>query len=154
MQDLQFPDGIHENRIGGSASHLPLENNSVSKMALHCSFEHLEGTEDTLFLQEAARVLSPGGRICIIPLYLYEEYAIQTNPLHAKINVTFDEKATLFCSKNWANRHGRFYDVTHLTKRVLEHCGPLKLKIFVVENGKEIHPSIHTKFIGLFEKKI
>ncbi len=152
-QDIKFPEGIHGSRIGGSASCLPFEKNSVSKMSLHCSFEHFEGEEDLLFIQEAARVLRPGGKMCIIPLYLYEKYSIQTNPLYSRKLVSFDKDAELYCSKKWFNSYGRFYDVQQLQKRVLQYCGPLNLKIYVLENGTDIHHAIHTRFIGMLEKE-
>lgn len=80
-QDLIFPEGIHGNIIGGDAANLPLENQFASKMALHCSFEHFENDADIRFIVEAARVLKTGGKLCIVPLYMHSEYAIQTDPL-------------------------------------------------------------------------
>ena len=79
-QDLAFPKGIHGDRIGGDAASLPVNDGFASKMALHCSFEHFEGDSDIRFIGETSRVLRHHGRVCIVPLYLNQMYAIQTNP--------------------------------------------------------------------------
>ena len=50
-QDLEYPLGKHGRVLGGSASHIPLPDGSVTKMALHCSLEHFEGDEDIGFIQ-------------------------------------------------------------------------------------------------------
>ena len=69
-------------------------------MALHCSFEHFEGRSDIGFIREAERVLRPGGAVCVVPLYLSEEYAIQTDPdVAAPAGVVFEDDATVYCAR-------------------------------------------------------
>lgn len=149
-QDLMFPDGVHGNVIGGDAGSLPLTDSFATKMGLHCSFEHFEGDSDIRFIREVNRILRPGGKVCILPLYLHTKYAIQSNPLRAVIDV--EEDAVCYCAKDWGNRHGRFYDVSHLIKRVRNNLGDLKLTIYVVKNEKDVDPTCYVKFIGVFEK--
>lgn len=150
-QDLVFPEGIHGNIIGGDAGNLPLPDGFASKMALHCSFEHFEGDSDIRFIREAGRVLRPGGKVCILPLYLHTRYAIQNDPAWALVDIEND--AVCYCAKGWNNRHGRYYDVYHLVKRIQKNLGDLGLTIYVVQNEKEVDPSCYVKFIGMFEKK-
>ncbi len=153
-QDLWYPKGIYKNIIGGNAGDMPISNNFCTKMALHCSFEHFEGKSDTLFIKEASRVLKDGGKLCIIPLYLFDRYVIQTDPsVLSKRNISFDKDAILYCAKKWRNRHGRWYDPSHFIKRIQNHMKNLKLTIFYVQNDKKIHESCYVKFIALFEKK-
>lgn len=78
-QDLIYPSGINGNVIGGDAAHMPLPAGFADSMALHCSFEHFENKSDIEFMKEANRVLKPGGKLCIVPLYMFTEYAIQTD---------------------------------------------------------------------------
>lgn len=78
-QDLVYPVGVHDNVIGGDASAMPVPDGFADKISLHCSFEHFEQDRDIRFIEEACRVLKPGGKLCILPLYLYTEYAIQTD---------------------------------------------------------------------------
>lgn len=152
-QDLTFPPGLHDNTIGGNAAELPLPDGFATKMALHCSFEHFEGETDIRFLQEAGRVLRPGGELCILPLYLHPQYAIQTDPaMLPRAGSRFEPDAVLYAARGFRNRHGRFYDVPHLISRVRKHLNGLGLKIFVVQNEKEVEPSCYLKFAALFEK--
>lgn len=153
-QDLSFPEGISGNVIGGSAADLPLDPGFASKMALHCSFEHFEGDADIGFIREADRVLRPGGRVCILPLYLFTEYAIQTDPAWVpRRGLEFEPDATLYCARGWGNRHGRFYDVPHFLSRVVGALGTLRLTVFRVTNCREVAPSCYLDFAALLEKE-
>ena len=153
-QDLLFPKGINGNIIGGDAANMPVEDGFATKMGLHCSFEHFEEDSDIRFIKEASRILRKGGKLCILPLYFFNIYAIQTDPAVLPRNGIFFEKdAVLYCAKGWRNRHGRFYDVTHFIDRIRNNQNDLKLTIYVVQNEKEVDPSCYLKFIGLFEKE-
>jgi len=148
---LTYPNGLHGNVIGGDACKLPLPEGFVSKMALHCSFEHFEGNADTLFRQEASRVLAIGGKLCILPVYLTQRFGILTNPVLVPKKMVFDEEALLYCEKRHIGRHGRFYDAKHFVERIVSKSD-LKLTLYVITNATEIDPSCYLKFMALFEK--
>lgn len=153
-QDLIYPEGIHGNTIGGDACNLPLEDGFATKMALHCSFEHFELDSDIRFIKEASRVLRKGGKLCILPLYLFTEYRIQTDPLVLpKGGIQFESDAVLYCVKGYRNRYGRIYDIPHFITRIRNNLNNLKLTIYLVQNEKEVDLSCYIKFIALFEKK-
>jgi SAM-dependent methyltransferase len=153
-QDLQYKPGMHDRRIGGNAAEMPVADGFATKMALHCSFEHFEGNSDSDFIEEAARVLAPGGRLCIVPLYLAERYSIQLDPISIpRQGIEFESDALLCCARGWRNRHGRFYDVPHFVERVAEHLNGLRCTVFRIENAREVDPSCHVVFLGLFEKE-
>lgn len=152
-QDLAFPRGIHGNAIGRDASNMPVENDFCTKMALHCSFEHFEGNSDIKFIKEASRVLRKGGKLCILPFYLFTKYAIQTDPIVlSKSGINFESEATLYCAKGYVNRHGRFYDIPHLIERIRKNLKDLNLTFYIVQNEKEVDTSCYVKFIAFFEK--
>lgn len=153
-QDLSFPPGLSGRTIGGDAAAMPMESDSIDKMALHCTFEHFEGDSDLRFIREAARVLRPGGRLCILPLYLSSRHAIQTDlaTLRPDEMRHFDDDAVLYCAKGWGNRHGRFYSPASFQRRILENLRGLNLKIFFVENLADIDRSCYVRFVALFEK--
>ena len=152
FQDFEFPPGLNGNIIGGDASALPLENEAVSKLGLHCSFEHFEQDSDKNFIREAGRVLKKGGKLCILPLYLFSDYAIRTNPVIMPKGHNFDGDAILFCTKDWKSRYSRFYDIPHLISRISSNSLNLKMTIFTINNAKEVDPSCYVKFAVLFEK--
>lgn len=68
-QDLMYESG-RPHYLPGDACAIPVEDGFFTAMTLHCSFEHFEHDADTRFIREAARVLRPGGRLCIVPLYM------------------------------------------------------------------------------------
>jgi hypothetical protein len=151
-QDLCFPEGVHGDTIGGDASNMPVEDGFASKIALHCSFEMFEHDSDILFIKEANRVLASGGKLCIVPLYLFIPYAIQTNPVTAiKSRISFESDATLYCKKDWW-RFARFYDVPHLISRVRNNLINLDLTIYILRNEKEIDPTCWIKHFALCQK--
>jgi hypothetical protein len=153
QQDLVFPPGMNGNLIGGDAGNMPITNAFASKMACHCSFEHFEGSSDISFIKEANRVLRKGGKLCILPLYFFTKYAIQTDPtLLPKGTQQFENDATLYCSKVWGNRHGRFYDASHFITRITANLNQLRLRLYMIQNEKMVNPSCYLKFVALFEK--
>lgn len=151
VQDLDYEPGVHGDRIGGNAANLPLADESIEAMALHCSFEHFEGDSDMRFVREMGRVLKPGGRCVIAPLYLCHYHACLTNPLLAK-GVDFDPDAVIIGARTWGNRHGRFYDPAHLVERVWNQRGPLSMKVLICGNRQDADPSSYLRFIAFFEK--
>jgi hypothetical protein len=152
-QDLTFRRGIKGARIGGDAQKMPVRDKFATKLSLHCSFEHFEGDSDMGFVREAARVLARGGRLCIVPLYLFERYAIQTNPaLMPRGGIEFEPDAVVYCSRGWRNRHSRCYDVGHFFQRIVQNLGDLSLTIYVIRNEKEVDQSCYVKFTALFTK--
>jgi hypothetical protein len=101
------------------------------------------------------RILKPGGRLCIVPLYLANEYSILTDPKISRIgSVDFGKEATIYGVEGWGGRHGRFYDPNHLISRVFNALAGMDIKIYHVMNASEIHPSCYVKFVLLAQKPI
>jgi hypothetical protein len=149
-QDLAYAAGIHGDRIGGDAAHMPVTDGFATKMALHCSFEHFEGDADSGFISESARVLRSGGRLCIVPLYLNPRYLILTNPcVSAPAGVRFDDDALLYCIREKWNRFGRHYDVAHLLSRVRDQLHDASLTIYAVQNCEDVDPGCYLRFAAL-----
>lgn len=152
-QDLAYPSGLDEDRIGGDAARLPVPDGFATKMALHCSFEHFEGESDIGFVREARRVLRPGGAVCIVPLYLCEENAIQADPeVAVPAGVVFDRDATVYGARGWGNRYGRFCDPEHLAARILANVHGLTVKIYRIVNATEVDAACYVRFAMLIER--
>lgn len=146
-QDLSYKPGIHGNKIGSNAASLPLPDGSVTKMALHCSFEHFEEDSDSGFIKEAARLLRVGGKVVIVPLYLASSYAILTDPFVLRANhVNFEREAIVMAVTGWGNRHGRFYDPLHLSSRVLTVSKELSFSLMCLDNAKDVDASVYARF--------
>jgi glycosyltransferase involved in cell wall biosynthesis len=152
-QDMAYPKGLNGNAIGGDAADMLIPDSFASKMALHCSFEHFEGDSDIGFIKEASRVLRKGGAVCIVPLYLYDKYAILTDPnISVPEKVRFEDDAIVYCDPNWENRHGRLYDPVHLIQRVHNNLNGMTMKIYKITNAKEVDQSCYVEFAALITK--
>jgi SAM-dependent methyltransferase len=146
-QDLYYlRPGVYGEDVGGDATALPFPAGSLSKLALHNSFEHFEGDADTRFLHEAARVLRPGGKVCIVPLFVESEYRVDTE------SGWIDDKGR---KQLWGigARFARTYDPERLDERLLKHCEPFTVSVFVVENARELDPRCYLRYFMLLEKK-
>jgi SAM-dependent methyltransferase len=154
QQDLIYPPGIHDHLIGGDAARMPLPDAFVDALVLHSSFSHFEGSADTDFIGEAWRVLKPGGRLVIIPLFVAPYYAILSDPLVNRRGVVFDEGARVITSPWWHNRFGRLYDAPTLDRRVLKPAARqgFLATIYHATNAKEVHPRAHLSFILVLRK--
>ena len=51
-QDIMFEKGIHDNRIGGDASKIPVPDNFFKAAIATCSIEHFENGSDIGFMKE------------------------------------------------------------------------------------------------------
>ena len=156
QQDLIFPKGLNGDKIGGFASEIPLPDNSVDAVTLHCSLEHFEGSSDSQFFIEMARVLKPGGRVVVLPFYLAYEYTIHVDPAfnilkNHKVEID-DERARLrYCT--WYQFFSRHYDVQAVQERILNKAPALKLTLYKVENFRILEESGYLRWIGVFEKR-
>ena len=151
-QDLEYPAGIEGTRIGSSADQIPLADQSVDFMTLHCTYEHFEGQADTGFVRECARLLKPNGKVVIAPLYLNPNYVNVTGEVdeQKRAGITFDGEASYHCViPEWKNRFGRHYSPASLLARVVVPCrnhGLLPL-CYRLRNWQAIHPDLWIRWI-------
>jgi SAM-dependent methyltransferase len=147
-QDIMYPEGIHGRQIGGDACAMPVPAGFATKAALTCSIEHFEGDADHRLFVELARVLAPGGKVCVVPFYLYHEPAVQTDPTYSAVHaVPFDPGARLFAAEGWGNRHGRFYSPRSFMERIAEPVAEaFTFDYFWIRNASELHPGNYVRF--------
>jgi SAM-dependent methyltransferase len=147
-QDIMYPEGVHGRQIGGDACAMPVPAGFATKAALTCSIEHFEGDADRRLFVELARVLAPGGKVCVIPFYLYHEPAAQTDPTYSAVHpVPFDADARVFAAEGWGNRHGRFYSPRSFLERIAEPVADRFLfDYFWIRNASELHPGNYVRF--------
>lgn len=155
-QDLAFPAGLHGEQLGGDAAQMALPDAIADGMTLHCSFEHFERDSDSRFVRECARVLRPGGRTVIIPLYLSNRHFIVTDPYHyTRDAIPFDDGAHPVMLVGYSNRHGRHYDVRAFVGRVIQPAREVGLQptLTLIENTAAISPACYVRFVLTLQKK-
>ena len=123
-QDLSYPEGVDAEKrvIGSNAADIPVDGSAFDRIALHCSFEHFEGDTDTGFVVEVARILRPGGKACILPLYMNVQYHILSNLELMQVRgiPQFEPDSPIYLQERPHNHFGRFYDAKSLNERVIE----------------------------------
>jgi SAM-dependent methyltransferase len=146
-QDLyHLRQGVHGADVGGDATALPFRAGALSKLALHNSFEHFEGDADLRFIREAARVLRPGGKVCIVPLFVGEEYRVDTE------SGWIDARGKKHLWGVGA-RFARVYDPPALETRILGECGEFDVTVYLMENAPELDPACYVRHVLMLERR-
>ncbi len=135
--DLAYPEGIDGDRIGAPAQEIPLEDASIAAMTLHCTIDHFEGGADGAFVREAARVLRPGGRVCILPVYFAAELTNICDPAHFSPGAALDSEARLRGVPGYNNRFGRYYSPAAFDARLLAGATGLEPTLFRIEGERD-----------------
>jgi len=150
--DLSFPKGINGKKIGADATAMPLTDNFATKMALHCAYEMFEGDADIRLIPEADRVLAPGGKMVILPLYMHNFYFADSSPLADRRGLDYQGAIRVWRDDGYNVRFSRKYSVNAFIERVVKHLGSLSLNVYFIENEKEVDPICYCKFAAVFEK--
>jgi SAM-dependent methyltransferase len=137
------------------ATRMSFGDESVGSASLQCAFEMFEGGHDTALVRELSRVLKPGGRAVILPLYMH------THACHyATLEWVHDVSVADAGSKayvrrdSWGIRSSRKYSAETLGSRVLEpaRTAGLKASVLVLRNAREIDPSVYLHFVLVIDK--
>jgi SAM-dependent methyltransferase len=154
-QDLVYPKGLHDEKIGGYAHEIPKDDASVDAVSLHCSLEHFVDESDISFFKTLERILKPGGRCVVLPFYIAGHYTIHLDPAFNLLHAHYPKLDPLaeirYCK--WKQYHSRHYDPAALRRRILDPCPALKLTVYRVQNFREVASSCYLRFIGVFEKQ-
>lgn len=152
--DLQFPPGVHGQRIGGDAAAMPVPDGFADVMTLHCSFDHFEGPADTGYVRDAARVLRAGGRVVILPLYLTDVYGAKVDPRLRLTGLRLDPGMRRFLMPGLDVRFSRLYDPPRLEARVLRPAMDAGLvpTLLRVEGGEALVPGSYLNYALLLRK--
>lgn len=144
LQDIRITDALRQ-RLGPSieyvesgADAIPLANGSVDKISVHHSFEHFQAQADVGFLTEVQRLLSPGGRCCIVPLFVGLEYVELTDSFRgppgfdpAALRIR-DPTATLPGGEA-CGHFARVYDLSAFVRRVIGSIDTASFSVRLVE---------------------
>ena len=145
-QDMEYAEGVHGNKIGSFGSSIPLDDGVIDGITLHCSLEHFEGDEDIRLFHEAFRLLRPGGKICIIPLYMANILTVITSPSVWANKFTsysempeFDKRAVVHIQESKKQRQIKLYDVKTLKEDLLiPFADKATIKIYHFPNNGEV----------------
>lgn len=138
--DIVYEPGIHNEKIGGDAGHMPVPDEFADILTLHCAFECFQGDADIRFVKEAGRVLTRGGCLGIVPLYVDDEYFVKVGPKYDKRKVEIEKGVRQVWRDDAydAVPFSRHYSPASLEKRVIDNMGDLKYEIIHFTNLSDL----------------
>ena len=142
-------------RIGCNACSLPIKDASADLITIHCALEMFEGNDDINLVKEATRVLKPGGKMVIIPLYMNEIHHVLRDPKNTRRNQPdIDEGSVLIYRKDfWGVAFARFYSVDAFCKRIIANVkGNMLFNLYKIINAESVGSNVYLSWIGVFEK--
>jgi len=102
---------------------MPLQDCSIDKISCHHSFEHFRGDGDTQAIIEIQRVLRPGGRACIVPIFLangyFEIVDLPWTPRSDLRATRIVDPTSPFPGGSFSGGFARVYDLQSFQNRVL-----------------------------------
>jgi SAM-dependent methyltransferase len=144
LQDVQISRGLRQQLgpdvayVEGDAGRIPLAAESIDRIACHHSFEHFQGDGDVRFVREVQRLLAPGGRCCIVPLFVGDRYAEVTDAF--TLSRKFDRRSRRVIDPTaslpggrWCGNYARIYDVQAVAERLLASIDLDRFRVSVRE---------------------
>jgi hypothetical protein len=122
---------------------------SVKGASLHCAYEMFSGNDDVKFVSEIARILSPGGKVVILPLYMHTHFCAYSTPEYfgkGHSDPVAKEYVRLDCMGVTSSRK---YDAAALKSRVLYAIisNGMSYRILVLRNKSDFGDGIYCHFI-------
>ncbi len=122
---------------------------SVSGIALHCAYEMFTDDADRKLIEEASRILKPGGKVVILPFYMHTHYCAYSTPeFYGKglSDPAAEEYLRMDC---WGVPSSRKYDVEKLKERVLDPIvnNGMKYRLLALRNKNAFGQGIYCHFI-------
>ncbi len=125
------------------------EPGSVRGISLHCAYEMFTGDSDIRAVREFARILTPGGAVVIVPLYLHTHYCSYSSPEcwgkgHADPGAREYVRRESRCIPS-----SRKYDSQKLCERVLETArqAGLAYRLYALRDQHAISSEIYCHFV-------
>jgi hypothetical protein len=122
---------------------------SIRGASLHCAFEMFAGDDDVDFVREAARILAPGGKVVIVPLYLHTHYCAYSTAEYWGRGHSDPAAVEHVRMDTWGVPSSRKYDAQMLVRRVLEpaKAAGLAYRLRALRNQNMLGNNIYCHFI-------
>lgn len=135
--------------LRGDATASPFEAGSIGSASLQCAFELFEGDADIRLMAELGRVLKPGGRAVISPLYTHVQPCYYQTPEHYGRDGGDPGALRLLRTDVWNVRASRKYSPDTLLSRVWDPARRAGLQpgLHVLRNAAELGPGLYLHFV-------
>ena len=122
---------------------------SVRGVALHCAFELFLGEDDSNLIAELARILKPGGKAVILPLYMHTHPCAYSSPEYFGKSYPDPEVKQYVRLEARSVPSSRKYDAKTLRNRVINHIERtgMNFTLHALRNKEDFGPNIYCHFI-------
>lgn len=129
-------------------------DSSVRGVSLQCAYEMFQGEHDRLLIDELSRILRPGGKAIILPLYMHTHYCAYATPEHFGKGFSDTDAKEYIRMDCYGVPSSRKYDARHLKERVLDRINELGLRyrLYALRNKADLGAGIYCHFILKIEK--
>lgn len=131
------------------ATHSSFSSQSVKGASLQCAYEMFTGDNDIKLVYELKRILAPGGKAIVVPLYTHTHYCAYSTPEyfgkgHSDPNAK--EYLRIDC---YGVPSSRKYDASELKKRVLDPIEALGIsyRLYALRNKQMLGEGIYCHFV-------
>ena len=122
---------------------------SVRSTSLQCAFEMFIGDSDGKLIDELGRILVPGGKAVIVPLYLHTHHCGYSSPEYFGKGHADSGSVQYMRTQGWGVPFSRKYSPDTLISRVLTRVrnNGMYFKIFKVENKERFGSNVYCHFV-------
>lgn len=131
------------------ATHTDFASASVRGASLQCAYEMFCGQDDVLLLAELGRILAPGARCVIAPLYLHTHFCGYSTAEHFRHGHADPGAKEYVRRDSWNVPYSRKYDAEQLLNRVIkpaERHG-LAARVLVLKHLDQLADGLYCHFI-------
>lgn len=127
---------------------------SVSGASLHCAYEMFMGDDDVRLIHELARILKPGAKAVILPLYMHTHYCAYSTPEYFGKGYSDPEAKEYIRFDCYGIPSSRKYDAETFKERVVYTMDKNRLKytLLALRNASHLSRGIYCHFILEIEK--
>jgi len=131
-----------------------LADATVRGASLQCAYEMFSGESDIRLIHELARILVPGGKTIIAPLYMHTHYCSYSTPEYWGKGCSDSHAVEYLRIDCRGVPSSRKYDAMELRRRVLNaatSCG-LQTRVLALRNKQQLGPGIYCHFVLEFTR--
>lgn len=133
----------------GDATRTAWGDDSIDAASLQCAYEMFTKDDDVLLIDELARILKPGGKAVILPLYMHTHYCAYSTPDCFGKGFSDPKAKEYICWGHNGIPSSRKYDAETLKTRILSriHAVGLDYRLLALRSKEEYGKGIYCHFI-------
>lgn len=146
----------HGNYLQGDATDTQFPDEYFDGASAQCAFEMFQGDSDIALLTEAYRILKPGGKLVISPLYMHTHHCYYQSPDFWGKKYGDKGAKAYIRHGSWGIPASRKYAPKTLMTRIIQTATNLGLEsqILVLRNKEQIPGNIYLHFILVLSKPL